>query len=194
MVIRQVCVYCGSSRGADPAFHEAAYRLGQLLARESIAIVYGGGAFGSMGKLAQGALECDGTIIGILPRLMQDLEWGHSGLTELKLVDDLHERKRLMIENAGAVIALPGGSGTLEELLEVITLKRLGLYLQPIVLVNVRRFFDPLTQLLERSISERFMDDRHRAMWSVVNEPDQVLQAIREAPEWTEDARGFATI
>ncbi len=194
MTVRKVCVYCASSRQSDPAYLAAANRLGRILARHAIAIVYGGGGIGSMGQLADGALAEGGQVIGVLPRFMYDLEWGHPGLTELKLVADLHERKRLMIEGADAVIALPGGTGTLEELFEALTWKRLGLYRNPIVLVNTRGFFNPLLELLERSIRERFMDPRHGSMWVVVERPEDVLAAIAGAPPWDADARRFAAL
>jgi hypothetical protein len=129
-----------------------------------------------------------------MPRFMQELEWGHNGLSELRIVENMRERKHQMLQGADGVVALPGGTGTLEELLEAITLKRLGLYLGPIVLVNVKRFFDPLLSLLENAISERFMDERHRQMWQVVPGPDEVLEAMASAPPWSEDARGFAAI
>jgi uncharacterized protein (TIGR00730 family) len=189
---RKVCVYCASSTEAHPDHYEAAGALGRLLARAGITIVYGGGSLGSMGALADAALEAGGRLVGILPKFMDDLEWGHKSLTELRIVDDMHQRKRLMIEETDAVVALPGGCGTLEELLEAITWKRLGLYLNPIVIVNVRGFFDPLVSLLEGAIAERFMDERHRAMWQVVDSPQAVLEAIQRAPPWSAEARRFA--
>jgi uncharacterized protein (TIGR00730 family) len=192
--IRSVTVYCASSRRAHPAYTDAARRLGAELARHGAAIVYGGSILGLMGALADGALEAGGRVIGVLPRFMSDLEWGHPRLSELRLVDDMHERKRLMAEGTDAIVALPGGCGTLEELFEAITWKRLGIYVKPIVLVNVRGFFDPCLELLSRCVEERFMDERHRAMWSVVEGPEQVLDAIRGAPPWTAEARGFAAI
>ena len=163
-----------------------------MLAAEGITIVYGGGSVGSMGALADAALAAGGRLVGILPRFMNDLEWGHKSLTELRLVDDMHHRKRLMIEEADAVVALPGGSGTFEELLEAITWKRLGLYVNPIVIVNVRGFYDPLRALLEGAIAERFMDERHRSMWTFVERPEDVLSAIAAAPDWSAEARAFA--
>jgi len=147
-----------------------------------------------MGAVANGALSVGGTVIGILPHFMNDLEWGHQGLTELRLVDDMHERKRLMAESADAIIALPGGCGTFEELFEAITWKRLGLYFNPIILVNIRGFFDPCIELLTRCINERFMDERHGLMWTVVERPEQVVQAIQKAPEWDASARSFAAL
>lgn len=194
MNIRKVCVYCASSRRSDPAYQESASALGRHLARASVDIVYGGGGLGSMGSLADGALGEGGRVIGVLPRFMVDLEWGHTGLTERHVVGDMRERKHLMLAGTDAVVALPGGSGTLEELLEAITLKRLGLYLSPIVLVNVRRFFEPLTRLLERCIAEQFMDPRHAAMWQLVESPEDVLAAIRSAPPWRAEARRFAAL
>jgi hypothetical protein len=145
-----------------------------------------------MGALADAALAAGGKLVGILPKFMNDLEWGHKSLTELRLVDDMHHRKRMMIEESDAVVALPGGSGTFEELLEAITWKRLGLFVNPIVIVNVRAFYDPLRDLLEGAIREKFMDVRHRQMWTFVDGPEDVLQAIRTAPDWSAEAREFA--
>jgi hypothetical protein len=190
----RVCVYCGSSRQCDPVYFAAAECLGRELARNGATIVYGGGAVGLMGALAQGALAEGGKVIGIIPGFMNELEWGHKSITELRIVRDMHERKRLMIQNANAVVALPGGSGTFEELLEAISLKRLALFLGPIVLLNTQSYFDPLLLALERSISERFMDPRHKSMWSVVKEPDEVLPAIRSAPPWDASSLKFAGV
>jgi uncharacterized protein (TIGR00730 family) len=194
MSFTRVCVYCASSTQADARYLDAAERLGRILARNSISIVYGGGGVGSMGRLADGALADGGHVIGVIPRFMKDLEWYHRGIGELVLVNDLHERKRVLIEQADAVIALPGGSGTLDELLEAISLKRLGVFTGPIVIVNTRGFFDPCIELLERCISELFMDPRHRSMWQVVSEPEDVLEALDGAPEWSADALRFAAI
>lgn len=191
---RGVCVYCASSRSAHPEYREAAFRLGESLALRDITLIYGGGARGSMGALADGALSKGGRVIGILPRFMADLEWGHSGLSELQLVEDIRTRKHLMLARAQAAIALPGGCGTLEELLEAITLKRLGLFLGPIVLVNTRGFFRPLLDLLSHTVNEQFMDARHALMWQVVAEPEEVADALEQAPAWTAEARNFAAI
>ena len=178
----RVCVFCASSRACDREYHDVAHRLGRLFAQQSWSIVYGGGAFGSMGALAEGALSEGGEVIGIIPDFMKELEWAHNGLSELVVVDNLRTRKHLMLSDSDAVVALPGGSGTLEELFEAITFNRLVLYLNPIVLVNTRGFFDPCIALLNRCIEERFMDSRHGAMWSVVREPEEVIPAIVNAP------------
>ena len=191
---RAVCVYCASSRTSHPEYREAAFKLGAVLADQGLGVVYGGGARGSMGALADGALSKGGRVIGILPRFMADLEWGHAGLTELELVEDMRVRKHLMLTRSHAAIALPGGCGTLEELLEAMTLKRLGLYLNPILLVNTRGFFNPLLDLLGHAIEEHFMDERHAAMWEVVAEPEDVPAALSRAPAWNAEARAFAAL
>jgi len=145
-----------------------------------------------MGALADGAIAEGGNVLGVLPHFMKELEWGHSHLNSLELVDDMRERKRRMLDAADAVVALPGGCGTLEELMEAISFKRLGLFTGPIVMVNTRGFYEPCVDLLKRCVEERFMSEEHEAMWSVVDEPEQVLDAIESAPDWSEEARGFA--
>jgi uncharacterized protein (TIGR00730 family) len=191
---RAVCVYCASSRTSHPEYREAAFRLGAVLAEQELEVVYGGGARGSMGALADGALSKGGRVVGVLPKFMADLEWGHQGLTELELVEDMRIRKHMMLTRSQAAIALPGGSGTLEELLEAITLKRLGLYLNPILLINTRGFFDPLLELFARAIEERFMDERHARMWEVVAQPEEVPEALNRAAVWEAEARSFAAL
>lgn len=187
-----VCVYCASSNKCSPEYHSAAYRLGELLAEAGCSIIYGGGAVGSMGALADGALSKQGRVVGVIPEFMVELEWEHPGITELRRVEDMRTRKHLMLSHSHAVVALPGGTGTLEELFEAITLKRLGLYANPIVLVNTRGFYDPLIDLLSRAVTERFMGERHAAMWQVVNQPEEVFAAINTAPDWPSDAIKFA--
>ena len=193
-MIQSVCVYCSSSNRASNVYLDAAARLGRILAENGITIVYGGSSLGSMGRLAAAALEAGGKVIGVLPRFMDELEWGNRALTELRVVDDMHERKRVMLELSGAAIALPGGCGTLEELLEAITWKRLGLYFGPVVRVNIKRFFDPCIELLNRCVDERFMDPRHLNMWQVVATPEEVPAALATAPGWSAEARSFAAI
>src|SRR5215467_5069169 len=137
----RICVYAASSQHSDAVFRNTAHRLGHLLATAGCSVVYGGGSAGSMGAIADGALAAGGEVIGVLPRFMADLEWGHPGLTRLELVEDMRERKHKLLTDSDAVVALPGGCGTLEELFEAITLKRLGLYFNPIVLVNTKNFY-----------------------------------------------------
>jgi uncharacterized protein (TIGR00730 family) len=130
----------------------------------------------------------------VLPRFLKDLEVSHDGLTELHVVEDMRSRKHLMLSRSEAVVALPGGCGTFEELLEAITLKRLGVFLGPIVIVDTRGYFAPLLALFESAVRERFMDERHLAMWQVVADPEQVLGALASAPPWSAEARRFATL
>lgn len=193
-VVKRICVYCASSRSCDQEYHEAARRLGEVLARAGYTVIFGGGAVGSMGALADGALGVGGEVIGVIPHFMVDLEWAHDSLTRLDRVEDMRLRKHKMLEDTCAVIALPGGSGTLEELFEVLTLKRLGVYRNPVLLINTRGYFDKLVKFLAHCIDERFMNPRHTDMWSVVPGPDQVLAALAEAPHWPENAVDFAAV
>lgn len=190
----RICVYAASSPQAAPEFHQAARLLGELLATSQCTVVYGGGSQGLMGSLANGALSQGGEVIGILPKFMADLEWGHTGLTHLDLVEDMRERKHKLLTGSDAVIALPGGCGTLEELFEAITLKRLGLYLNPVILLNTRNFYTPLQSFLAHVIEENFMNSEHAQMWSLVDTPEQALPAIHATPKWREDARDYAIV
>jgi uncharacterized protein (TIGR00730 family) len=157
-------------------------------------VVYGGGAKGSMGAVADGALSEGGEVIGIIPRFMRELEWAHTGLSELRLVDDMQERKRDMLGGSDAIVTLPGGTGTFEELFEAMTSKRLGLYPNPIVILNQRKFYDPLFRLLESSVSERFMNEAHLDLWHAVERVEDVLPAIGAAADWPTNAVEFATL
>lgn len=190
----RVLVFCASSESCSPRHHETGARLGAILAHAGMTIVYGGGALGTMGRLSRAALAAGGRVYGIQPRFMNELGWAQEGLHELELVEDMQERMRRMLAAADAIVALPGGSGTLEELLDAITAKRLGEIVCPIVIVNAEGFFDPLIQQLARCVDERFMDERHRAMWQVVSEPEEVPGAIAAAPPWSKDAIAFASL
>lgn len=190
----RICVYCASSSDCAPIHHASAFRLGALLAQAGCTVVYGGSSVGSMGALADGALSAGGEVIGILPRFMADLEWGHPGLTRLELVEDMRERKHRLLTGSDAVVALPGGCGTLEELFEALTLKRLGLYFNPIVLLNTQDFYAPLQGFLRQVIDERFMQAEHAAMWQLVDAPEDVLPAIAATPPWRADARSIAVV
>jgi uncharacterized protein (TIGR00730 family) len=189
-----VCVYCASSSACDPVHRDVARRLGALLADAGCTLVYGGGRAGSMGALADGALARGGRVVGIIPRFMRELEWGHEELTELHVVEDMRTRKHEMLTRASAVVALAGGCGTFEELLEAITLKRLGIFLGPIVIVNTGGYYDPLLEQFARAIDGRFMDSRHGAMWQVVGEAEEVVAALESAPSWDADSISFAAL
>jgi len=190
----RVCVYAASSPGADPAYVDAARSAGRHLAAAGVSILYGGGAAGCMGAVADGALEAGGEVVGVIPRFMVDLEWGHHRLTKLEIVESLSERTQRLLSGSDAVFALPGGCGTLHELLEAITFKRLGLYFNPIVMLNTRGFYTPFVRFLEHIVDERFMNPEHRGMWSLAEKPEDVLPCIRSTPPWPRDARQFAVV
>ncbi len=174
----RVCVYCASSERCDEVYRDDARALGASLAHDQWHVIYGGGARGSMGALADGALAAGGRITGIIPNFMKELEWAHDSLTELTVVEDMRTRKHLMLNDSHAVVALPGGIGTFEELFETLTLKKLGIWSGPVVLLNTGGYFDALTTLLERSIEEHFLEGRHDGMWTVVGAVDEVIPAL----------------
>ncbi|MBC7124687.1 MAG: TIGR00730 family Rossman fold protein [Bacteroidales bacterium] len=190
----RVCVYCASSSKVDAKYFEATKALAKDLVAKNVTIVYGGGSHGLMGCIADTALEHGGKVIGVLPRFMEKVEWGHKNLTQLILVKDMHERKKLLIQDVDAVVALPGGCGTLEELMEVITLKRLGKFTKPIVILNTDNFYYHLKEMLQKMIDERFMRDEHNAIWQFVDNPEEVIPAILNAPHWDSDAIKFAAV
>jgi len=190
----RICVYCASSNKADPRFRAAAFHLGELLAENGHSIVYGGGLAGSMGALADGALSKGGEVVGVIPRFMADLEWQHPGIGDMQVVEDMRERKHRLLTGSDAVVALPGGCGTLEELFEAITLKRLGLDFNPIVLLDTLDYWQPPDKFLHQVIEQRFMNPEHAKMWSLAAAPEDVLPAIENAPKWDEHARDRAVV
>lgn len=192
--MQNICVYCASSSQVKKEYFDAAEKLGALMALEGYRLIYGGGQRGLMGKIADTMLALDGEVIGIMPRFMTVVEWNHTGISEMILVDSMHERKEKMAVMADAVVALPGGCGTLEELLEVITWKRLGIFSKPIIICNIDGYFDPLIVMLNRSVDENFMREEHRTMWEVANSPEKVMAALRNPVKWDENARNFAAL
>jgi uncharacterized protein (TIGR00730 family) len=192
--IRRVTVYASSSNGLAGEYYEAAASLGAALGRARLDVVYGGGGVGLMGAMADRALDEGARVHGVIPGFLNTVEHGHQALTRLEVVTDMRERKQRMIEGSDAVISLPGGSGTLEELFEVITMKRLGQFLGPIILLNTNGYYDRLDAFMSNAVHERFMSDQHLQMWSLVDDPEQVLQAMHDAAEWSADAREFAAV
>ncbi len=179
-----VLVYCASSNLIVPVYTRAATRLGELLAQNGITCVNGAGKEGLMGALNDAVLQHGGRVKGIIPRFMSDAGWGHDELTELIVTETIHERKALMAHTADAVVALPGGMGTLEELAEILTWKQLGLSHHPIILLNVDHYYDPLLAFFDKMISERFMRDDFRRMWLVADTPEEVISLLQNYPEW----------
>lgn len=188
----KVCVYCASSAKIAPIFFEATGALAKELVKKDIKVVYGGGATGLMGKLADVIVEEGGEIKGIMPHFMHEVEWGHPEVKEFEYTETMHERKAKLMDGVDAVITLAGGTGTLEELLEVITLKRLGLFDKPIVILNTNGYYNPLKIMLERCVEEQFLNEKHLDMWTFVDNPEDVLKAIEESKEWTSGAINFA--
>jgi len=192
--INSVCVYCASSSRVDPKYLDAAKRIAETLVNQQIHVIFGGGSVGLMGMLADRTIELGGTITGIMPQFMNEVEWAHKGLSDIDFVLDMHERKKKFLDKSDAVIALPGGCGTLEELLEAMTWKRLGLFNKPIIIVNTDGYFDPLIQMLERSIEEQFMSPIHRSMYTIVAQPEEVVMALEDQEEWNSGAIRFVNI
>ncbi len=191
----RICVYAASSQHCNSQYHDAARHLGNLLAEAGHTLVYGGGAVGSMGALADGALVAGGEVIGVIPRFMVELEWAHTKISKLELVESMRERKHRLLADADAVVALPGGCGTLEELFEAITLKRLGLYANPIVLLNTRDYWTPLVAFLkDQVIDEGFMNPEHAGAWSIAQRPEDVLASIADAPRWNGQACDYSMV
>ncbi len=194
IMISKVSVFCASSHKVDQKYFDVAGRLAKVLVENNITTVYGGGAIGLMGRLANTAMQLKGKVIGIIPRFMIDVEWGHKDITELIEVKDMHERKKKLVENIDAIIVLPGGSGTLEEVMEVITLKRLGKFTKPIVFINTEGFYDSLFQLFDKMVEERFMRKEHQDMWTSIDKPEDIISAIKTSTVWDETAIKIASV
>jgi len=188
----KICVYCASSAKIDKSYFKAAENLARLFIKEKIEVVFGGGAVGLMGKIADTIIANGGKIKGIIPRFMNEVEWAHKGVSDLEITETMHERKTKFLQGVDALVALPGGTGTLEELLEAITLKRLGQFTKPIIILNTNDFYNPLIQMLEKCVSENFMHKKHLQMWTFVKEPEEVIDAINKASVWYKDAIHFA--
>lgn len=194
MEINTVCVYCASSNKVAPIYGEIAYELGATLAQENITVVTGAGGIGLMRQVEDGALENGGKAIGVIPQFMVDQKWHHTGLTELHITESMHERKQMMANLSDAVIALPGGCGTMEELCEIITWKQLGLYLNPIVILNIDGYYDSLIAQLDKAVEEHFMGEIHKNIWSVATTPAEAVEIIRNSPRWDATVRKYAAL
>jgi uncharacterized protein (TIGR00730 family) len=177
--VRRVCVFCGSSPGARRSYAAAAQELGGLLAAERIGVVYGGGGVGLMGQLADAVLAAEGEITGVIPHSLVEREIGHPGVSDMRVVDSMHERKATMAELADAFVALPGGLGTLEELFEVYTWAQLGLHRKPCALLNVEGYYEHVGAFLDHAVRERFVRPDHRSMLIVEGEPRLLLDSLR---------------
>ena len=192
--INSVCVYSASSTKIDAVYFQAAETLGRLLAEHRIRLINGAGSIGLMCSVADAVLKNGGEVTGVIPRFMVEQNWHHTGLTELIEVASMHERKQKMANLSDGIIALPGGCGTLEELLEIITWKQLGLYLNPIIILNTNGFFDPLLEMLEKAIDGNFMRRQHGDIWKVTQTPEEAVRLLYETRVWDISIRKFAAI
>jgi uncharacterized protein (TIGR00730 family) len=192
-ILQSICVFCGSSTGANPAYRQAAASLGRAIAASGRRMVYGGGNVGLMGVLADAALERGGEVVGVIPRHLVDLEVAHQSLTDLRVVESMHQRKQLMADLADGFVVLPGGLGTLEEFFEVWTWGQLGLHRKPYGLLNVASYFDSLLAFLDHSVSERFVRPDHRRLLLVAEDSMELLHrldtyAVPLSPKWIDRA------
>jgi uncharacterized protein (TIGR00730 family) len=178
--ITSLCVFCGSSPGAEPAFSEAAANLGRELADRGIRVVYGGGSVGLMGVLADAALEAGGDVLGVITEALLDREVGHRGLTTLEVVSTMHERKALMADEAGAFVMLPGGFGTFDEFFEAVTWTQLGIHAKPCGVLDVGGYFEPLRTFLDSATDQRFVSTEHRALVRFATSPDELLASLSD--------------
>lgn len=192
--IHSVCVYCASSTKIETVYFDAATALGHLLGKRHIRVINGAGSIGLMAAVSDATLAAGGTVTGVIPHFMVEQGWHHAGLTELIEVPDMHTRKRRMAELSDAAIALPGGCGTLEELLEIITWKQLGLYVNPVVILNVNHYFDPLISMLWRAVDEQFMRPLHTDLWQVASTPEEAVEMIYSQRIWDRNIRKRAAI
>ncbi len=178
--MQRICVYCGSKPGIRPEYRVAADELGDELVRRGIGLVYGGGKFGLMGQIADRVMDGGGNVIGVLPNMLTSQEVAHSGLSELRMVDDMHARKALMMELADGFIALPGGMGTLEELFEVLTWAQLKFHYKPCAVLNVCGYYDRIAAILDYAVAEEFVKPHHRELLLMDSKPDRLVQRMTQ--------------
>jgi len=182
-----IVVYGASSATAEQVFVDAAYQLGGLIAKAGKRLVSGAGSTGLMAAVENGVLDSGGTAIGIIPQFMVDNGWLHKGLTETIITPNMHDRKSRMARMADAVIALPGGTGTFEELFEIITWKMLGLFVKPIIILNTDHYYDPILQMLDRTAERHFMNPVFKKLWAVADTPQRALDLLEALPDWSEN-------
>ena len=189
-----ITVYSASSGQVPEKYTEAAQELGRLIAIGGHSLINGAGRTGLMGACTDACLANGGKAIGIIPQFMIDQHWQHTGMSELIVTPDMHRRKELMAEKGDACIALPGGVGTLEELLEIITWKQLGLYLKPIIVLNTDDYYNPLLKQLQQAADERFMRQEHTQIWHVASTPAEAIELAQTTPLWDKSVRKFAAL
>ncbi len=189
-----ICIFASSSSRIRSEYADAASTLGSLLAQAGMEVVYGGGGIGLMGRVADAVLENGGTITGVIPSFMVDEGWDHSDVKDMIQTPDMGERKKTMFERADAIVALPGGVGTLEELTEAMTLKQLGLYKGPIIILNTLNFYGSLIDFLEHMVEGNFLRYEHKGMWEIASTPEEVMALLARGEMWLHDPRSIAKI
>lgn len=192
--IHSVAIYCSSSNKVRESYMQAAHKLGELLAQAGIRLIYGDGGIGLMAAAADGALNAGGEVLGIIPQFMVDAGWNNPRSTHTIVTQTMHERKATIVQETNAMVALPGGIGTFEELLECLTWKQLGLHSCPVVILNTDGYYDRLLECLDYMIDEQMMRPIHKEMYTVVNEPEEVLPAILSSADWDPNTRRLAAI
>lgn len=192
--LSSVAIYCSASNKVRPSFVDAAKRLGELLAQAGIRMIYGDGGIGLMAAAADGALSAGGEVLGVIPQFMVDAGWNNPRSTQTIVTQTMHERKATIVQETDAMVALPGGIGTFEELLECLTWKQLGLHTCPVVILNTDGYYDRLLDCLDYMVAEQMMRSIHREMFTVVSTPEEVIPALLSAPEWDPSTRRLAAI
>ena len=187
-------VFCASSRKSPQKYIDATIELASVLIQRNIHVYYGGGAVGLMGVLADEYIKQNGTITGVIPKFMVEVEWAHPKVEDMLIVKDMHERKKKLVAESDIIIALPGGTGTLEELMEVVSLKRLGKLNKPIIIINTDHFYDPLDAFLQKMVSEHFIRKEHLKLWQMIPDCSQLWSAIKSSGDWNEDAINIAGV
>ena len=183
---KTIVVYGASSADVEPVFKDAAYSLGRLIASAGKTLVTGAGSTGLMAAVEDGALDAGGKAVGIIPKFMIDKGWLHQGLSEVIVTENMHERKRMMSKMADAIIALPGGTGTFEELFEIITWKMLGLFVKPIIILNTDHYYQPIFEMLDRTTERGFMNPVFKRLWSIADTPEQVMELLDSISDWND--------
>ena len=186
--MKKVCVFTGAASGIDTLYKDAAYQMGEMLASRGLGVVYGGGKMGLMGAVADGVLAANGKVTGIIPKFLDSVEVGHKGITDLHIIDSMHERKAMMYDAADAFIIFPGGLGTLDETMEIITWRQLGLHQKPIIIVNLNGYWDSMLLMFQNIIDQGFMHHGHTGHFDQVDDLDSLMTKLDFIFESEEDA------
>ena len=176
--MKKVCVFTGAASGINTLYKDAAFQMGQMLASRELGLVYGGGKLGLMGAVADGILAANGRVTGIIPKFLDNVEVGHQGVTDLHIIDSMHERKAMMYDAADAFIILPGGLGTLDETMEIITWRQLGLHQKPIIIVNLNGYWDSMLIMFQNIIDQGFMHHGHTGHFDQVEDLDSLMDKL----------------